>query len=196
MQNKAQYPTTTAHFLRSFHTTITSTPSFTIALSVGSAMLGRSAKNTPSMKAKMKCSNCGEEISNINMSWGRKYLWFMIPIMLIGFLPLLRITFFKGDINKDLSISEVQTRSVNTSLEITGLITNSGSRDWTGITVEAEFFDQSGKFLDEASTYLRSDVSGKSKEHFKITISSPPASAINGQSKPKVKIAGGRTSPF
>jgi hypothetical protein len=34
-------------FSAEFSTTITSTPSFTIALSVGLAMLGRSAKNRP-----------------------------------------------------------------------------------------------------------------------------------------------------
>ena len=54
------------------------------------------------MIAKMKCSNCGAEISNLNMSWGWKNYLMVVPIMLLGFLPLLRTTFFKGDITKEL----------------------------------------------------------------------------------------------
>ncbi|MCX6855292.1 MAG: FxLYD domain-containing protein [Verrucomicrobia bacterium] len=135
-------------------------------------------------------------MSNMNMTWGRKQMWFMIPIMLLGFLPLIKMTFFKGDITKDLKVSDIQTHASGRSLEIVGLITNSSSREWSGITVEAEFFDASGKFLDEASEYLRSDIAGNSKEHFKIVIASPPEDAVSGSVKPIVKISGGHTSPF
>ncbi|MEO8613991.1 MAG: FxLYD domain-containing protein [Luteolibacter sp.] len=148
------------------------------------------------MKAIMKCSNCGAEMSNMNMTWGRKQMWFIIPVMLLGFLPLIKMSFFKGDVTKDLKISDIQTRTSGRSLEIVGLITNSSSREWSGITVEAEFFDASGNFLDEASEYLRSDIGGNSKEHFKITIASPPEGAASGSIKPVVKISGGHTSQF
>lgn len=77
-----------------------------------------------------------------------------------------------------------------------GLITNSSGREWSGITAQAEFFDPSGKFVVEASEYLRSDISGNSKEYFKIVISSPPDAALNGEMKPVVKISGGHTRPF
>ena len=89
------------------------------------------------MLAKMKCSNCGAEISNLNMSWGWKNYLMVVPIMLLGFLPLLRMTFFKGDITKELTISDVQRRSVDRSLEIVGLIANKGNRTWSGVTIEA-----------------------------------------------------------
>lgn len=148
------------------------------------------------MKASMKCSNCGAEMSNLNMTWGRKQLWFVIPVMLLGFLPLIKMSFFKGDVKKDLAISEIETRASGRSLEIVGLITNSSSREWSSITVEAEFFDASGKFIDEASEYMRSDIAGHSKEHFKIVISSPPEAALSGAIQPVVKISGGHTSPF
>lgn len=123
-------------------------------------------------------------------------MWFMIPVMLVGFLPLLRMSFFKGEVSKDLTISEVQTRVKNGSLEVVGLITNASGREWSGITVEAEFFDASGNFLDEATEYMRSNIAGKSKEHFKIVILSPPEAALSGAIKPVVKISGGHTSPF
>jgi hypothetical protein len=68
--------------------------------------------------------------------------------MLIGFLPLIKMSFFKGDVTKDLKISGIETRASGKSLEIVGLITNSSGREWSGITVEAEFFDASGRFID------------------------------------------------
>ena len=135
-------------------------------------------------------------MSNMNMTWGKKQMWFLIPVMVLGFLPIIKMTFFKGDATKDLAISDIETRAAGRSLEIVGLITNSSSREWSGVTVQAEFFDASGKFVDEASEYLRSDISGNSKEHFKIVISSPPGEALNGEMKPVLKISGGHTRPF
>jgi hypothetical protein len=148
------------------------------------------------MKASMKCSNCGAEMSNLNMTWGRKQMWFIYPVMLLGFLPLIKMTFFKGEATKDLKVSDIQTRVSDGSLEVVGLITNSSSRKWSGLTVEAEFFDASGNYIDEASEHLRSEIAGNSKEHFKIVISSPPEIALSGSIKPAVKISGGNTSPF
>ena len=148
------------------------------------------------MLAKMKCSNCGAEMSNLNMTWGKKQMLLIIPIMLIGFLPLARMMFFKGDIMKELAISDIQSRPAEMSLEVVGLITNSGSHDWSGITVQAEFFDGKGGFLNEATEYLQSDVKAGAKEHFKITIRSPSATMTDPATKMVVKIAGGHTSPF
>ena len=148
------------------------------------------------MKATMKCSNCGAEMSNMSMSWPQKQLWVIVPILLLGFLPLIKMTLFKGDVTKDLAISEVKTKRVGSSLEIIGLITNSSGREWSGVTVEAEFYDSSGEFLDEASQYIKSTIGGHAKEHFKITIASPPELAEKGPLKPTVKVSGGHTSPF
>jgi hypothetical protein len=148
------------------------------------------------MIAKMKCSNCGAEMSNLNMSWGRKQMWFMIPVMILGFSPLIRMTFFKGDATKDLVISEVRTRSVGKSLEIVGLITNLSKRQWSSVTVDADFFDSNGVFIDKASEYLRSDIGSHAKEHFKITIPSPQEQVTKEAIQPVLKVSGGHTSPF
>ena len=148
------------------------------------------------MPAKLKCSNCGEEISTFNMSWGWKHLLLMVPIMLIGFLPMARLFFFKGDISKELIISEVEKRINAGNLEIVGLITNNGSHDWSAVGIEAEFFDATGAFLDEGQEYLRSNVSRNAKEHFKITIRNPKTSMTAEEKKMVVKISGGHSSPF
>jgi hypothetical protein len=148
------------------------------------------------MLAQMKCSNCGAEMSNFNMSWGWKNYLVMLPIMLLGFLPLLQMTFFKGDVTKELTISDVQRRSADRSVEIVGLITNKGNRTWSGVTIEAEFFDASGAFVDEATEYLRADISANAQEHFKVTILTPSAALSDPGTKMVVKVAGGHTSPF
>ncbi len=148
------------------------------------------------MIAKMKCSNCGADISTLNMTWGQKYWWFTLPIMLLGFWPLAKMTLFKGDITKDLVISEISRRVDGSSLEIIGLITNQGGKSWSGVTVEAEFFDASGTFIDEESEYLRTDIAPHAKEHFKITLRSKASKVSDPATKMNVKIAGGHSMPF
>jgi hypothetical protein len=148
------------------------------------------------MIAKMKCSNCGAEMSNLNMTWGRKQLWFIIPILLLGFLPMAKLFWFKGDATKELTVSEIQKRISGQSLEIVGLITNNGGHKWSSVTIEAEFFDAAGNFLDEASEYLRSDINEGAKEHFKITMKLPPTQESLLGTKMVVKVTGGHTMPF
>lgn len=148
------------------------------------------------MPTKLKCSNCGEEVSTLSMAWSWKPLLLMLPIMLLGFLPMARLFFFKGDISKELMISEIEKRINGGNLEIVGLITNNGSHDWSGVSIEAEFFDATGAFLDEEQEYLRSDVSRNAKEHFKITIRNPKDSMTAEGNKMVVKISGGHSSPF
>lgn len=152
--------------------------------------------SSPLMIAKMKCSSCGAEMSNLSMTWPRKYWLFMIPVMVLGFLPLIRMTFFKGDYTRDLHIQDVQKRSQGSSLEILGLIENTGGRTWSSVTVEAEFFDASGAFIDEEVSSLRSDVAAHGREHFKITVRSPSSAILASDVKMQVKVSGGHTLPF
>ena len=151
------------------------------------------------MKAKMKCSSCGAEMDNLSMSWGKKqwlYLVPIVPIMLLGFFPLFKMTMFKGDPSKEMSISEIRKQTDGSTIEILGLITNTGSHDWTSTTVEVEFFDSDGNFLDEKSEYLRSDIKPGDKEYFKISIMGADEKLSAEGVEMKVKVAGGRTSLF
>jgi hypothetical protein len=148
------------------------------------------------MIAKMKCSNCGAEMSNLNMSWGKKQLWFIIPIMLLGFLPMIKLFWFKAEPTKELTITEVQKRTNGSALEIVGLLTNNGTHTFSSVTVEAEFYDAAGNFIDEETSYVRSDIAKGAKEHFKITVKTPPAQAGLPDSKMVVKVTGGHSMPF
>ena len=46
-----------------------------------------------------------ENLSNVRMS--NKQMWLILPFLLIGFLPLVKIYFFKPDASKDLAIKRV-----------------------------------------------------------------------------------------
>ena len=149
----------------------------------------------------MKCSNCGADIPAVNVQYSWKQLIFIVPILLVGFWPLAQLTIFRGDVTKDLVIRQVEKKlsfqdSPNGTLVVTGIIKNLGNREWSGVTVEAEFFDEQGMFLDEASEYIRSDISVEAEEHFKIQIRSPRNELTADTTALKVKISGGRSQPF
>ena len=64
------------------------------------------------MKATIKCSNCGAEITNLNFSWPKKQWLFILPIVLIGFLPMWQLYKPKGDFRKDLQINILENTLV------------------------------------------------------------------------------------
>jgi len=149
----------------------------------------------------MKCSNCGADIPAVNVQYSWKQLIFIVPILLVGFWPLAQLTIFRGDVTKDLVVRQVDKKlsfqdSPNGTLVVTGIIKNLGNREWSGVTVEAEFFDEQGMFLDEASEYIRSDILAEAEEHFKIQIRSPRNELTADTTALKVKISGGRSQPF
>ena len=149
----------------------------------------------------MKCSNCGADIPAVNVQYSWKQLIFIVPILLVGFWPLAQLTIFRGDVTEDLVIRQVEKKlsfqdSPNGTLVVTGIIKNLGNREWSGVTVEAEFFDEQGMFLDEASEYIRSDILAEAEEHFKIQIRSPRNELTADTTALKVKISGGRSKAF
>ena len=149
----------------------------------------------------MKCSNCGADIPAVNVQYSWKQLIFIVPILLVGFWPLAQLTIFRGDVTKDLVIRQVEKKlsfqdSPNGTLVVTGIIKNLGNREWSGVTVEAEFFEEQDMFLDEASEYIRSDILAEAEEHFKIQIRSPRNELTADTTALKVKISGGRSQPF
>lgn len=149
----------------------------------------------------MKCSNCGADVPAVNVQYSWKQLLIIVPLLLVGFWPLAQLTILRGDVKKDLVIRQVEKKlsfqdSPRGKLVVTGLIKNLGKRDWSGVTIEAEFFDERGMFLDEASEYLRSDILGEAEEHFKMEIRNPGNTLTAETTTLKVKISEGRSKPF
>lgn len=148
------------------------------------------------MIAKMKCSQCGAEMSNLTLSWGWKHWLFTIPLMLLCLYPALRLTVFRGDAAKELSISEVSRRTNDKAVDVIGLITNQGQHKWSSVTIKAEFYDAAGNFLDENTEYLRSDIGPAAKEHFKMSFRTSEPKVLAADVKMVVKVSGGMSLPF
>ena len=53
-------------------------------------------------------------------------------------------------------------------------LTNNGTYTFSSVSVEADLFDAAGNFIDEEISYIRSDIAGRAKEHFKITAKPHP----------------------
>ena len=122
------------------------------------------------MQAKVKCSECGAEITNLNFTWGKKQWLFVLPIMLIGLYPMWRVMGPKGNYRDDLQVEILKKRVSGNNLEILGTIENVANTTWQSIKVDAEFFDSSGGFVDEETTYMSGSIEPGRKEHFKIKV--------------------------
>ncbi len=123
------------------------------------------------MEAQLKCSNCGAEISNLNMSWGRKQWLWIIPFMFLAFVaPFISNFMIKGGGNNfrsDLSIRDIESRYENGNIEILGTIENHGKIDWERIYVKAEFFNKNGKFLDVLTCGIPDNLAPGAVEHLR-----------------------------
>lgn len=146
------------------------------------------------MKAQLKCSNCGAEISNLNFSWGRKqWLWF-IPFMLFALLfPII----MKSDILKkdthnfrnDIIIKETEKRYINDTIEILGIIENRGKVNWEYIVIKAELYGKDGKFLDEITGRIAANLLPNTTDHFKLSAKEFPGARWEAINEMKIKVA-------
>ena len=145
------------------------------------------------MKAQLKCSNCGAEMSNLNFSWGRKqWLWFIPFIVAMLLLPfVMDYTMSKGkhDFRTDLVIKDTERRFANGTIEILGTIENQGKMNWEDIEVQADLYSKDKKFLDHLSGYNRTNILPGGSEHFKISSKGFPESRWLAINDIKVKVS-------
>jgi hypothetical protein len=142
--------------------------------------------------AKLKCSNCGAELTNLTFGWGkRQWLWGVV-----GFLPLVAIVVWmqfwvfrpNHDFASEIQASLIETRVAKDRLDVLGELKNVGSHTWNRVTVEAEVYDKDGKFLDETSDYIAVALSPGAEEHFRLTFASPDDKISDETSKVVLKI--------
>jgi hypothetical protein len=148
------------------------------------------------MKATVKCSHCGAEITNLNFSWGKKQVLWMIPFLLLCLLPLWRIYQPKGDFRKDLEVNVLEKRVTDSQFAILGTIQNTGKTQWKNIELDAEFYSDKGQFVDEASGRVSSSIEPGAVEHFKIEIRKPSEVVRSESTRMELKVADAYSSPF
>ena len=144
------------------------------------------------MQNKISCPHCDKEITTLKMDYNAKQALVIIPILLLGFIPFLSM-FFKSNslASDDLEIINFETRVDGKEMVVTGMISNVSKSAWKSVSVEAEFFDESGKFIGEGKDYTGSDIYANGKESFEVRFRYLPEAVVAGKATTKLKVAGG-----
>ena len=144
------------------------------------------------MKNKLTCPHCDKEITTLKMGYNAKQALVIIPILLLGLLPLFFITSQSRSLaSEDLEITNFDTRVEGKEMVVTGVISNLAESAWKSVSVEAEFFDESGKFIGEGKDYTGSDIYANGKENFEVRFRYLPEDVVAGKATTKLKVAGG-----
>jgi hypothetical protein len=144
------------------------------------------------MKNKISCPHCEKEISTVKLGYNAKQALVIIPILLLGFTPFF-VTIFESKplASDDLEITSFDTRVDGKEMVVTGMISNLSESAWKSVSVEAEFFDESGKFIGEDKYYTGSDIYANGKENFEVRFRYLPEAVVAGKATTKLKVAGG-----
>jgi hypothetical protein len=144
------------------------------------------------MKNKISCPHCEKEISTVKLGYNAKQALVIIPILLLGFTPFF-VTIFESKplASDDLEITNFDTRVDGKEMVVTGMISNLSESAWKSVSVEAEFFDESGKFIGEDKDYTGSDIYANGKESFEVRFRYLPEAVVAGKATTKLKVAGG-----
>jgi hypothetical protein len=126
------------------------------------------------------------------MGYNAKQALVIIPILLLGFTPFF-VTIFESKplASDDLEITNFETRVDGKEMVVTGMISNLSESAWKSVSVEAEFFDESGKFIGEGKDYTGSDIYANGKENFEVRFRYLPEAVVAGNATTKLKVAGG-----
>jgi hypothetical protein len=143
------------------------------------------------MNATVKCSQCGAEITNLNLSAGRRpwLILIMVAVLLFVVYPEWRLWRPKGDFRKDLEVTVLETKwDQDVGVVVLGTIQNKGNTTWSSITLAANFFSADGKFLDQQTDHAFISLAPGGKEHFKIMTRLGPARVKRDDVRIEVKV--------
>ena len=144
------------------------------------------------MKNKLTCPHCDKEMTTLKMDYNAKQALVIIPILLLGFTPFFFTIFESKPLaSDDLEITSFDTRVDGKEMVVTGMISNLSESAWKSVSVEAEFFDESGKFIGEGKDYTGSDIYANGKENFEVRFRYLPEAVVAGKATTKLKVAGG-----
>jgi hypothetical protein len=154
----------------------------------------------PMSDAKLKCSNCGAELTNLIFGWGKKqWLW-----GLLSFVPLIiffiwinqRLLRHNDDFATDIAVTLLERKTSGDQINVLGKLKNNGEHTWNRVTVEAEVYDKAGKFLDESSDYLSMTLAPDSEEYFRITLRSADPETLDESAKVVLKVTDANEDRF
>jgi hypothetical protein len=148
------------------------------------------------MNAKLKCSNCGAEITNLNFGWG-KWSWLA---MLFAFVPMIVIWVHfwqpKGDYRKDLVVTVVNARVAQDKINVLAKVINTGKHDWQGVEVLAELYGKDGQFLSQQPQSLAGAIQPGEERQFRFIFYSPAGEPLSTPPKIVLKPVQATHLPF
>ena len=144
------------------------------------------------MQNKISCPHCDKEISALKIEHSAKQWLVVVLIILLGLIPFFVITSQSRSLaSEDLEITNFDTRVDGKEMVVTGMICNLAESAWKSVSIEAEFFDESGNFIGERDDYIGSDVNGNGNESFEVRFRYLPEAVLAGKATTKLKVAGG-----
>ena len=144
------------------------------------------------MQNKISCPHCDKEISALKIEHSAKQWLVVVLIILLGLIPFFVITSQSRSLaSEDLEITNFDTRVDGKEMVVTGMISNLAESAWKSVSIEAEFFDESGNFIGEFDDYIGSDVNGNGNESFEVRFRYLPEAVLAGKATTKLKVAGG-----
>jgi hypothetical protein len=144
------------------------------------------------MQNKISCPHCDKEISALKIEHSAKQRLVVVLIILLGLIPFFVITSQSRSLaSDDLEITNYDTKVAGKEMVVVGMISNLSDSAWKSVSIEAEFFDESGNFIGEGKDYTGSDIYAKGKENFEVRFRYLPKAVLAGKATTKLKVAGG-----
>jgi hypothetical protein len=144
------------------------------------------------MQNKISCPHCDKEISALKIEHSAKQRLVVVLIILLGLIPFFVITSQSRSLaSDDLEITNYDTKVAGKEMVVVGMISNLSDSAWKSVSIEAEFFDESGNFIGEGKDYTGSDIYAKGKENFEVRFRYLPEAVLAGKATTKLKVAGG-----
>ena len=116
------------------------------------------------------CPSCGNPVPAVALKQGR---WWQHLAGLVCMLPALFLMYYvvradnyTPDANLVVLHHEQQDRG--STLQIVGTIDNRGDKSWKWVKIQADFYDQSGKFVDQVTEHADWVIAPGQKRNFKI----------------------------
>lgn len=144
------------------------------------------------MQNKISCPHCDKEISALKIEHSAKQRLVVVLIILLGLIPFFVITSQSRSLaSDDLEITNYDIKVAGKEMVVVGMISNLSDSAWKSVSIEAEFFDESGNFIGEGKDYTGSDIYAKGKENFEVRFRYLPEAVLAGKATTKLKVAGG-----
>jgi hypothetical protein len=144
------------------------------------------------MQNKISCPHCDKEISALKIEHSAKQWLVVVLIILLGLIPFFVITSQSRSLaSDDLEITNYDTKVAGKEMVVVGMISNLSDSGWKSVSIEAEFFDESGNFIGEGKGYTGSDIYAQGKENFEVRFRYLPEAVLAGKATTKLKVAGG-----